>query len=250
MTKTVFITGATSGFGKSTAKLFAENGYNLIITGRRQERLETLSEKLKLKHDIDIISLCFDVRNKEAVVNAINSLDNTKIDLLINNAGLASGVNKIQDGSLDDWDKMIDTNIKGLLYVSRAIIPLMIENKSGHIINIGSTAGKEVYMNGNVYCATKHAVNAISKAMRIELLEHGIKVSQICPGAAETEFSEIRLHGDLEKAKKVYEGYKPMTAEDIASIIYYVGSLPKNLCINDLVVTSTAQANSFYIDRK
>ena len=250
MTKTVFITGATSGFGKSTAELFAKNGYNLIITGRRQERLETLSEKLKLKHDIDIISLCFDVRNKEAVVNAINSLDNTKIDLLINNAGLASGVNKIQDGSLDDWDKMIDTNIKGLLYVSRAIIPLMIENKSGHIINIGSTAGKEVYMNGNVYCATKHAVNAISKAMRIELLEHGIKVSQICPGAAETEFSEIRLHGDLEKAKKVYEGYKPMTAEDIASIIYYVGSLPKNLCINDLVVTSTAQANSFYIDRK
>tara|TARA_B100000809_G_scaffold248154_1_gene277965 strand:- start:12024 stop:12776 length:753 start_codon:yes stop_codon:yes gene_type:complete len=250
MTKTVFITGATSGFGKATAELFAENGYNLIITGRRQERLDTLSEKLKLKHSIDIISLCFDVRNKEAVVNTINSLDNTKIDLLINNAGLASGVNKIQDGSLDDWDKMIDTNIKGLLYVSRAIMPLMIENKSGHIINIGSTAGKEVYMNGNVYCATKHAVNAISKAMRIELLEHGIKVSQVCPGAAETEFSEVRLHGDIEKAKKVYDGYEPMTAEDIASIIYYVGTLPKNLCINDLVVTSTAQANSFYINRK
>lgn len=250
MTKTVFITGATSGFGKATAELFAENGYNLIITGRRQERLDTLSEKLKLKHHIDIISLCFDVRNKEAVVNSINSLDNTKIDLLINNAGLASGVNKIHNGSLDDWDKMIDTNIKGLLYVSRAIMPLMIENKSGHIINIGSTAGKEVYMNGNVYCATKHAVNAISKSMRIELLEYGIKVSQVCPGSAETEFSEVRLHGDIEKAKKVYDGYKPMTAEDIASIIYYVGTLPKNLCINDLVVTSTAQANSFYIDRK
>ena len=181
---------------------------------------------------------------------AINSLSDKKIDILVNNAGLASGLNKIQDGLLEDWDKMIDTNVKGLLYVSKAIIPLMIENKHGHIINLGSTAGKDVYMNGNVYCATKHAVDAISKAMRIELLEHGIKVSQVCPGAAETEFSEVRLHGDKEKAKKVYDGYEPMTAEDIASIIYYVGTLPPNLCINDLVVTSTAQANSFYINKK
>jgi len=250
MSKTVFITGATSGFGKATAEIFAENGFNLIITGRRQERLESLAKNLKSKHGVDIVSLCFDVRNSEDVIQAINSLENKKIDLLINNAGLASGVDKIQNGSLDDWDKMIDTNIKGLLYVSKAIMPLMIENKSGHIINIGSTAGKEVYLNGNVYCATKHAVNAISKAMRIELLEHGIKVSQVCPGAAETEFSEVRMHGDLEKAKKVYDGYEPMTAKDIASIIYYVGTLPLNLCINDLVVTSTAQANSFYINRK
>jgi NADP-dependent 3-hydroxy acid dehydrogenase YdfG len=250
MSKTVFITGATAGFGKATAELFAENGYNLIITGRRNERLDDFSKKLKLNHGVEVTPLCFDVRNKEEVTSAINSLKSKKIDILVNNAGLASGVNKMQDGLLEDWDKMIDTNVKGLLYVSRAIMPLMIENKTGHIINIGSTAGKEVYMNGNVYCATKHAVNAISKAMRIELLEHGIKVSQVCPGAAETEFSEVRLHGDVEKAKKVYEGYEPMTAEDIASIIYYVGTLPKNLCINDLVVTSTAQANSFYINRK
>lgn len=250
MTKTVFITGATAGFGKATAELFAESGYNLIITGRRKERLTALSDKLSKKYNIEVTPLCFDVRNNDEVVSAINSLTNKNIDILVNNAGLASGLNKIQDGLLDDWDKMIDTNVKGLLYVSKAIMPLMIKNKSGHIINIGSTAGKEVYMNGNVYCATKHAVNALSKAMRIELLEHGIKVSQVCPGAAETEFSEVRLHGDKEKAKRVYDGYEPMTAEDIASIIYYVGNLPKNLCVNDLVVTSLSQANSFYINRK
>jgi len=250
MSKTVFITGATSGFGKATAELFAENGDNVIITGRRQERLNTLSKKLISEHGVEVTTLCFDVRNNSEVVAAINSLENKVIDILINNAGLASGINKIQDGAFDDWDKMIDTNVKGLLYVSRAIMPLMIQNKEGHIINIGSTAGKEVYMNGNVYCATKHAVNAISKAMRIELLEHGIKVSQVSPGAAETEFSEVRLHGNVEKAKEVYAGYEPMTAEDIASIIFYVATLPKNLCINDLVVTSLSQANSFYINRK
>lgn len=250
MAKTIFITGATSGFGKATAELFAKNGDNIIITGRRKERLSLLANKLTSKHGVEVVSLCFDVRNNDEVISAINSLNNKKIDLLVNNAGLASGLNKIQDGSLDDWEKMIDTNVKGLLYVSKAIIPSMINNKSGHIINIGSTAGKEVYMNGNVYCATKHAVNAITKAMRIELLEHGIKVSQVCPGAAETEFSEIRLHGDVEKAKQVYEGYEPMTAEDIASVIFYVGNLPKNLCINDLVVTSLSQANSFYINKK
>ena len=250
MSKTVFVTGATSGFGMATARLFAENGYNLVVAGRRKDRLEKLSNELQNNHGVDVVSLCFDVRENNSVVNAINSLPNKSIDILINNAGLASGLNKIQDGSLSDWDKMIDTNIKGLLFVSKAIMPLMINNKSGHIINIGSTAGKEVYMNGNIYCATKHAVDAISKAMRIELLEHGIKVSQVCPGAAETEFSEVRLHGDKERAKKVYDGYNPMTAEDVASIIYYVATLPKNLCINDLVVTSLAQANSFYINRK
>lgn len=249
MSKTIFITGATAGFGKATAKIFAKNGHNLILTGRRKERLEDLAKNLSSKHNVKVTCLCFDVRNNNEVVAAVNSLSNKKIDLLINNAGLASGLNKIQDGVLGDWEKMIDTNIKGLLYVSKAIMPLMIKNKSGHIINIGSTAGKEVYMNGNVYCATKHAVDALSKAMRIELLEHGIKVSQVCPGAAETEFSEVRLHGNVEKAKKVYEGYEPMTAEDIASIIYYVGTLPPNLCINDLVVTSLSQANSFYINK-
>jgi len=247
--KTIFITGATSGFGKSTAKIFAQNGHNLIITGRRKDRLDSLAEELKAKHNVSVVSLCFDVRDNQSVVSAINGLSNNNIDVLINNAGLASGLNKIQNGSLDDWEKMIDTNIKGLLYVSKTIMSLMINNKKGHIINIGSTAGKETYENGNVYCASKHAVDAISKSMRIDLLEHGIKVTQICPGAAETEFSEVRLHGDKEKAKKVYSGYKPMTAEDVASIIYYVTTLPKNLCINDLVVTSLAQANSFYINR-
>lgn len=250
MPKTVFITGATSGFGKATAEIFAEKGNNLIITGRRKDRLNSLAKALETKHGVSVLPLCFDVRNNASVVDTIDSLPNKTIDILINNAGLACGINKIQDGLIEDWEKMIDTNIKGLLYVSKAIMPLMIANKKGHIINIGSTAGKEAYQNGNVYCATKHAVDAISKSMRIDLLEHGIKVTQICPGAAETEFSKVRLHGDQEKAKKVYNGYTPMTAEDIASVIYYTTSLPENLCINDLVVTSLAQANSFYINKK
>jgi NADP-dependent 3-hydroxy acid dehydrogenase YdfG len=252
MSKIVLITGATSGFGKATAKIFAENGKNLIITGRREDRLIELQKELIEKHHVKVLCLCFDVRNQQETETAINSLPEEwkNIDVLINNAGLASGYGKIQDGEIADWDKMIDTNVKGLLYVSRAVIPFMQKRKKGHIINIGSTAGKEVYENGNVYCATKHAVDAISKAMRIDLLKDSIKVSQICPGAAETEFSEVRFHQDKEKAKAVYNGYQPMTAEDIANIIYYVSSLPANLCINDLVVTSLAQANSFYIDRK
>jgi 3-hydroxy acid dehydrogenase/malonic semialdehyde reductase len=249
MGKTIFITGATSGFGKASALIFAEKGHHLIITGRRKDRLEILLKTIQNKYDVKVTTLCFDVRNNEEVVAAVNSLSNKKIDVLINNAGLASGLNKIQDGLLDDWEKMIDTNIKGLLYVSKAIIPLMIKQQSGHIINIGSTAGKEAYEKGNVYCATKHAVDALSKSMRIDLLGKGIKVSQICPGAAETEFSEVRLHGDTEKAKKVYEGYEPMSAKDVASIIYYVTTLPKNLCINDLIVTSLSQASSHYINK-
>ena len=249
MGKTIFITGATSGFGKASALIFAEKGHHLIITGRRKDRLEILSKTIQNKYDVEVTTLCFDVRRNEEVVAAVNSLSNKKIDVLINNAGLASGLNKIQDGLLDDWEKMIDTNIKGLLYVSKAIIPLMIKQQSGHIINIGSTAGKEAYEKGNVYCATKHAVDALSKSMRIDLLGKGIKVSQICPGAAETEFSEVRLHGDTEKAKKVYEGYEPMSAKDVASIIYYVTTLPKNLCINDLIVTSLSQASSHYINK-
>ena len=250
MSKTVFITGATSGFGEATARLFAKHGHHLIITGRRKDRLENLSQELTDKYNIDVTPLCFDVRNNDEVIRSINSLSNKNIDVLINNAGLASGLNKIQNGSLDDWEKMIDTNIKGLLYVSKAIMPLMIKNKKGHIINIGSTAGKEAYLKGNVYCGTKHAVDAISKSMRIDLLEHGIKVTQVCPGAAETEFSEVRLHGDKEKAKQVYAGYQPMTAEDVASVIYYTTTLPNNLCINDLVLTSLAQANSFYTEKE
>lgn len=249
MPKTIFITGATSGFGKAAARLFAENNHNLIVTGRRKDRLDSLVEEFQIYKNISVVPLCFDVRERDAVVAAIDGLPNKQIDVLINNAGLASGLNKIQDGSIDDWEKMIDTNIKGLLYVSKAIMPLMIKNKKGHIINIGSTAGKEVYENGNVYCASKHAVDAISKSMRIDLLGHGIKVTQICPGAAETEFSEVRFHGDKERAKNAYKGYLPMSAEDIASIIYYTTTLPDNLCINDLVVTSLAQASSHYIHR-
>lgn len=252
MEKIVLITGATSGFGKSSAKLFAKNGYNVIITGRRNDRLVALENKLIDLYNVRVFPLCFDVRDQQATTEAIDSLPENwkKIDVLINNAGLASGLSKIQDGDFEDWNKMIDTNIKGLLNVSRNIMPLMIAQKKGHIINIGSTAGKEVYLNGNVYCATKFAVDAISKSMRVDLLEHGIKVTQICPGAAETEFSEVRFHGDKEKAKETYKGFQPMSSSDVASVIYYVTTLPEHLCINDLVVTSLAQANSFYIDKK
>lgn len=250
MRKTILITGATSGFGRATAHIFAENGFRIIITGRRKERLEQFSNELSKSTEVH--ALCFDVRNKEATFKHISSLPENwqNIDVLVNNAGLASGLDKIQDGDLYDWEKMIDTNVKGLLYVSKAVIPLMQKQGKGHIINIGSTAGKEVYEKGNIYCATKHAVDAISKGMRIDLLEQGIKVSQVCPGAAETEFSEVRFHQDKDRAKAAYNGYTPMTAEDIAGIIYYVATLPDNLCINDLVVTSLAQANSFYINRE
>ncbi len=249
--KIVLISGATSGFGKATAEIFAKNNYNLIITGRREDRLQKITKDLSEQYSVEVLPLCFDIRDQKAVETAILSLDVPwkKIDYLVNNAGLASGLGLIQDGEIDDWEKMIDTNVKGLLYLSKAIMPLMIANKSGHIINIGSTAGKEVYLNGNVYCATKHAVDAISKSMRIDLLQHGIKVTQICPGAAETEFSEVRFHGDKEKAKNAYKGYQPMTAEDIASLIYFAATLPPHLCINDLVVTSLAQANSFYFNK-
>lgn len=252
MSKTVMITGATSGFGEAAARIFAENGHNIIITGRRKERLEKLDTELTSMHNVLVLSLCFDVRNQKAVINAVQDIPQEwrKIDVLVNNAGLASGLEPIQDGDTEDWDKMIDTNVKGLLYVSHEIIPLMKSQGKGHIINIGSTAGKEVYPNGNVYCASKHAVDAITKGMRIDLLPLGIKVTQIAPGAADTEFSTVRFHGNKEKADKVYEGYQPMTAEDVASLIYYSTTLPDHLCINDLVVTSLAQANSYCIHRK
>lgn len=246
------ITGATSGFGEAMAHTFARNNYNLIITGRRNERLQALKKELDEAHGSEVMSLCFDVRNQEDTEKAIASLDEhwSKIAILINNAGLASGMDFIHEGDLDDWNAMIDTNVKGLLYVSRAVIPGMVARHQGHIINIGSTAGKEVYMKGNVYCASKHAVDAITKGMRMDLLGKGIKVTQIAPGAAETEFSLVRFHGDAAKAASVYQGYQAMKAEDIAEIAYYVTTLPANLCINDLVVTSISQANSYYIDRK
>jgi 3-hydroxy acid dehydrogenase/malonic semialdehyde reductase len=251
MKKTVFITGATAGFGEATAKLFAQNGHNVIITGRRNERLVELQKNIESSYGTKVFPLCFDVRNEESVKEAVASLPEwwCNIDILINNAGLASGLDPIQNGETSDWDKMIDTNVKGLLYVSKAVIPLLIKNKKGHIINIGSTAGKEVYPNGNVYCASKHAVDAITKGMRLDLLPEGIKVTQIAPGAANTEFSTVRFHGDKERADNAYNGYQPMVAEDIAEVIYYTTSLPDHLCINDLVLTSLAQANSYVIHR-
>lgn len=251
MKKTVLVTGATAGFGKAIAIKFASEGNRVIITGRRNERLNELVEEIQNKYEVEALGLCFDVRSEDQVISAIESIpENWKnIDILVNNAGLASGLDPIQTGSTEDWDKMIDTNVKGLLYVSSAIIPLLMAQKKGHIINIGSTAGKEVYPSGNVYCASKHAVDAITKGMRIDLLQHGIKVTQIAPGAAETEFSTVRFHGDEQRAKDAYNGYQPMTAEDIAQLVYYSTTLPAHLCINDLVVTSLAQANSYLIHR-
>lgn len=251
-TKTALITGATSGFGEAIAIQYARNGMRLIITGRRQTRLDKLAQLLKNEFNTEVLPLCFDVRNREEVENSLGNLPEEwqPIDILVNNAGLASGLDTIDQGDPDDWDKMIDTNVKGLLYVTHTALPYLKKAPHSHIINIGSTAGKEVYLKGNVYCASKHAVDALTKAMRIDLLPHGIKVTGICPGAAETEFSLVRFKGDADKAKAAYSGYQPMTAEDIASIAYYVTTLPHHLCINDLVVTSLAQANSFYIHRE
>jgi len=250
--KILLITGATSGIGEACAHAFAKSGSELIITGRRNERLQTLEKLLWEEYQCRSFSLCFDIRSKDECQKALDSLPEAwkKIDVLLNNAGLAAGMDTIQEGDIDDWERMIDTNVKGLLYVSRHVIPWMIERKKGHVINIGSTAGKEVYARGNVYCASKHAVDALSKGMRIDLLGTGVKVTQISPGAAETEFSLVRFHGDEERAKNAYQGYRPMAAEDIAGLVFMATQLPDHLCINDLVVTSLAQANSFYTDRK
>lgn len=248
---TVLITGATSGFGKACAQLFGKNGYDLIITGRRKDRLDALETQLKSEFKIKVKSLNFDVRDQVETEKALNGLDAEwkKIDVLINNAGLAAGLSTIDEGNLDDWERMIDTNLKGLLYVSRIVLPWMKNAKRGHVINIGSIAGKETYKFGNVYCATKHAVDSLTKAMRIDMLPYGIKVTGICPGAAETEFSVVRFHGDEQKAKNVYSGFTPLTAEDIAEIIYFAATRPAHVNINDIVITPTAQANTFYIEK-
>lgn len=253
MKKNILITGATSGIGKSTAYLFAKKEYNLILTGRRKERLETIQQDLEKEFDIQTQILCFDVRDKKQTAEALLSIDKTRfpvIDILVNNAGLASGVNKIDEGELSDWDVMIDTNVKGLLYVTRTLLPQLKNQKEAHIINIGSTAGKNVYINGNVYCATKHAVDALTQSMRIELLPYGIKVTSINPGACETEFSIVRNKGDVDKANKVYEGFDPLTPEDIADAIYYCATLPKHVCVNDLTLTCLTQANANYNIKK
>ena len=249
-TKTALITGATSGIGKATARVFAENNINLIICGRRQERLDSLKKELSQK--VKVQTLNFDVRNKQTVQEAINGLSENfkKIDILINNAGNAYGLDTIQDGTTEDWDAMLDINVKGLLYVSTMIIPKMIEQNSGHIINIGSTAAKEVYPKGNVYCASKHAVDAINQGMRIDLNGYNIRVGAVHPGMVETEFSEVRFKGDTDKAGKVYEGFKPLQAEDIADIIHFVVTRPYHVNIADLVVMSVDQASSTVVNKK
>jgi hypothetical protein len=246
MDKTILITGATSGFGKAIAQLFAEHKWNLIITGRRKDRLAQLSEELKQKYHIEILPLVFDVQDRNAVFDTLEHIPDEwkKIDVLVNNAGLALGREPFDKANIDDWETMLNTNVKGLMYVTKAVLPFMIPQKKGHIINIGSIAGKEVYVNGNGYCASKHAVDALSKAMRIDLLPHKIKVTAIHPGAAETEFSMVRFKGNEVIAKSVYEGYTPLYAEDIANITFYCATLPVHVCINELIITSTAQANS------
>ena len=245
---TVFITGATSGFGKAIAQKFASLKYDCIITGRRADRLQNLYKELTEQHGVKVLPLVFDVQDKEAVFFAIEKLPGEwqNIDILVNNAGLALGREPFDEASLDDWETMINTNVKGLLYVSKAVLPFMIKNKRGHIINIGSTAAKEVYQNGNIYCATKSAVEAISKAQRIDLLPHKIKVTAVHPGAADTEFSNVRFKGDDKKAATVYEGYEPLRAEDVADVVIFCATLPPHVCINEVVVTCTAQANSYY----
>ncbi|AMC11233.1 NAD(P)-dependent oxidoreductase [Lutibacter profundi] len=248
--KTAFITGATSGIGKATAQLFAKNNIRLILCGRRKERLVELKEELdKLT---DVITLQFDVSKRGEVFKAIESLPNEfqEIDILINNAGNAHGLSTIQEGDIDDWDAMIDINVKGLLYVSRAILPKMIEKNNGFVVNIGSIAGKEVYPNGNVYCASKYAVNALNKSMRIDLNNYNIRVSAIHPGAVETEFSEVRFKGDKERAKNVYKGFKALEAKDVADIIYFVITRPYHVNIEDLIVYPTAQASATILNKE
>ncbi|MDB5249299.1 MAG: family NAD(P)-dependent oxidoreductase [Segetibacter sp.] len=246
MHKIVLITGATSGFGKAIAEKFASNHWNCIITGRRADRLHAFADELREKYSVRILSLVFNVQHKEEVRQNLYDLpaEWKDIDILVNNAGLALGRDTFEKGSIDDWDTMIDTNVKGLLYVTKAVVPYMTSKKQGHIINIGSVAGKEVYEKGNVYCATKFAVDAISKSLRIDLLPYKIKVTAIHPGSADTEFSLVRFNGDGDKAKRAYEGYTPLHARDIADITWYCSTLPPHVCINELIVTCTAQGSA------
>ena len=252
MAKIALITGASAGIGEACAHTFAREGYNLILTGRRIKRLEDLAQHLNNQYNIEVAVSSFDIRSREQVINNLEGLpaEWKKVDVLINNAGLSQGLDPIDKGSYDDWDTMIDTNIKGLLYTSKVVSNWMIANGSGHIINLGSIAGKEVYPNGNVYCATKHAVDALNKGMQMDLLQYGIKVTAIHPGAVETEFSEVRFKGDKERAKKIYEGFDPLVAQDIADTIWFVASRPAHVNINDLIIMPTAQAAATNIFRK
>ena len=248
MSKIALITGATAGIGEACARVFAQQNYDLILVARRAERLDTLAEQLVSEFGIRVNILTIDVRNKEEV-DKLETLseDWKKVDVLINNAGLSQGIDPINLGNTTDWDVMIDTNVKGLLYVTKIVSNWMIKYGPGHIINMGSIAGKETYLNGNVYCATKFAVDSLNMAMRIDLLKHKIRVTAIHPGAVETEFSEVRFKGDKERAKKVYEGYEPLLAQDIAETIWFVVSRPPHVNINELVIMPTAQANTSHI---
>jgi 3-hydroxy acid dehydrogenase/malonic semialdehyde reductase len=246
MEKIVLITGATSGFGKAIAQKFASGNWNCIITGRRADRLHAFADELREKYPVRILSLVFDVQHKDEVYQNLASLPSEwrDIEVLVNNAGLALGRDTFDEARLADWDTMLDTNVKGLLYVTKAVLPYMTVKRRGHIINMGSIAGKEVYEKGNVYCASKFAVDAIGRSLRIDLLPYKIKVTNINPGAAETEFSLVRFKGDEDKARKAYEGFTPLYAEDVADIVWYCATLPPHVCINDLDVTCTAQANA------
>lgn len=252
MNPIAFITGASSGIGTACASMFAKNGYDLILCARREERLQKLKEELESAFGINCLLLALDIRNKDQVKMSLGALpyDWRGISVLVNNAGLASGLSQFFEGDTDDWDKMIDTNIKGLLYVSREVAPFMITNGKGHIINIGSIAGKEVYDKGNVYCSTKHAVDALNRAMRLELSAHGIRVTAVNPGAVETEFSEVRFHGDKERAAKVYEGFDNLVADDIADAVFWAASRPAHVNINDIIIMPTAQPAAGVIHRK
>jgi 3-hydroxy acid dehydrogenase / malonic semialdehyde reductase len=251
MSRIILITGATSGFGQAIALKFAKEGNDIIITGRRKNRLDQLEEQIRSENNVDVLSLNFDVRNLAEVEKAIETLPEKwkNIDVLVNNAGLAVGLNPVHEGVVDDWERMIDTNVKGLLYMTRFVSPLMVARKQGHIINIGSIAGKEVYPNGNVYCGSKFAVDAITKGTRIDLLQHNVKVTQVAPGAADTEFSIVRFKGDEQKAGSVYKGFTPLLPEDVADAVYYVTTLPPHVNINDLVIMPTAQASSMHFHR-
>ncbi len=242
------ITGATSGIGEATARRFGALGYRLILTGRRSHRLEAVKRAIETEHKTEILALSFDIRERAAVERAIAGLPDTwkQIDILVNNAGLAAGLEHIDEGDPDDWERMIDTNVKGLLYITRQVAPLMIASGSGHIVNIGSIAGRQTYENGAVYCASKHAVNALSQGMRIDLLKHGIKVSQIRPGMVDTEFSTVRFHGDQARADAVYKGITPLTGDDIARVVEWIATLPPHININDIEVMPDRQADAFY----
>ena len=252
MPKIAFITGASAGIGAATASILAQNGYNLLLAARRLDRLETLATELQAQYGVRVHTFALDVRNRAEVSAELNALpaEWQNIDVLVNNAGLSQGLDAFHEANLDDWDTMIDTNVKGLLYVSRLVSEWMVARKTGHIINIGSIAGKETYTNGNVYCATKHAVDSLNKAMRIDLLPHGIRVTGINPGAVETEFSAVRFKGDIERAKKVYDGFDPLVAQDIAEAIWFALSRPAHVTINDMVIMPTAQANTSHLLKK